>query len=64
MKIDEMTKAEAIELLHPDTTRTALAKYEYYGGFNGHEAEIKAIEKACLIACEAIQESIERDKKK
>ena len=49
-----MTNEEAIKILHPDTTLMALAEVEYFGGFNGEEAKIKAVEEACVIACEAL----------
>lgn len=57
-----MDYKEAIRLLHPDTTRDALAEIEYYGGFKGKEKCIKAIEEACLLACEAME--IVKDKLK
>lgn len=50
-----MTYQEAISILHPDTTLEALSEYEYYGGFNGKEARIKAVEEACVVACEAMK---------
>ena len=53
-----MTYEEAMKILHPDTTLTALAEVEYYGGFNGQEAKIKAVEEACLLACEALEKQI------
>ncbi len=53
-----MTYQEAIRILHPDTTLEALAEYEYYGGFNGKGAKIKAVEEACVVACEAMQRLI------
>lgn len=53
-----MTNEEAIKILHPNTTLTALAEVEYYGGFNGQEAKIKAVEEACLLACEALEKQI------
>ena len=53
-----MTYEEAMKILHPNTTLTALAEVEYYGGFNGQEAKIKAVEEACLLACEAIEKQI------
>lgn len=34
----------AIEILDPKTTAEALAEVEYYGGFSGQEAVIKAVE--------------------
>jgi len=51
-----MTYDEAIKLLHPDTTRQALAEIEYYNGFNGKQAKIEAINQACLLACETMEE--------
>ena len=53
-----MTPEEAIKILHPNTTLTALAEVEYYGGFNGQEAKIKAVEEACLLACESLEKQI------
>ena len=53
-----MTHEEAMKILHPNTTLTALAEVEYYGGFNGQEAKIKAVEEACLLACEALDKQI------
>lgn len=53
-----MTYEEAMKILHPNTTLTALAEVEYYGGFNGQEAKIKAVEEACLLACESLEKQI------
>lgn len=53
-----MTHEEAMKILHPNTTFTALAEVEYYGGFNGQEAKIKAVEEACLLACQALEKQI------
>lgn len=53
-----MTLQEAIRILHPDTTAEALAEIEYYAGFSGHDACIKAVEEACVIACEAMGKQI------
>ena len=53
-----MTNEEAMKILHPNTTLTALAEVEYYGGFNGQEAKIKAVEEACLLACKALEKQI------
>lgn len=50
-----MTYEEAIKILHPDTLRGALAEIEYYNGFSGVEVAAKAIEDACLLACEAME---------
>lgn len=56
-----MTKEQAIRLLHPDTTREALAEIEYYGGFRGRRAAIMAIDDACLIACDALKREIMKE---
>ena len=53
-----MTYEESMKILHPNTTLTALAEVEYYGGFNGQEAKIKAVEEACLLACKALEKQI------
>lgn len=53
-----MTYEEAKRILHPDTTLEALAEIEYYGGFNGGEAKVKACDEACLVACEALEKQI------
>ena len=52
----KMDYQEAIEILHPDTTRQKLAEIEYYGGFSGREKKIEAVSEACIVACEAILE--------
>lgn len=49
MKINEMTKEEAKRILHPDTTSEALREYKL-------DDREEAVEKACLIACEALEE--------
>lgn len=41
-----MTYEEAIKILHPDTTASVIAEYEYYGGFRGKEVGIQAVEDA------------------
>lgn len=55
-----MTAKEAIEILHPDTTAQTLLRIEYsgYGDFNGKRAAIKAVDDACLVACEALEKQI------
>lgn len=53
-----MTHEEAMKILHPNTTFMALSEIEYFGGFNGEEAKIKAVEEACVIACEALKKQI------
>ena len=49
---------EAIMLLNPKTTASALAEIEYYNGFRGREACIEAIEDACRLAIEALEKQI------
>lgn len=53
-----MTIKEAIMLLNPKTTASALAEIEYYNGFKGKEACIKAIEDACRLAIEALEKQV------
>lgn len=59
----KMTYEEARKILHPDTTLQALAEIEYYAGFGGQEAKIKAVEEACSIACEALDVIIKNNQK-
>ena len=59
-----MTYEEAIKILHPKTTFMALAEVEYYGGFNGQEAKIKAVEDACIVACEALEKQMPKKPKR
>ena len=49
-----MTYEEAKRILHPDTTREALAEIEFLGGFKGKEKTLKAVVEACIRACEAL----------
>lgn len=51
-----MDYKEAYEILHPDTTIQKLAEIEYYGGFAGRQKKIEAVNEACIVACEAMQE--------
>lgn len=51
-----MTKEEAIELLHPNTTKEAIRKIEENGG-----DAIEAVEEACVIACEALEKQIPKE---
>ena len=53
-----MTIEEAIKLLHPDTTGEGIMELQYYGGFEAKEKVIKAIEEACILACEALEKQI------
>lgn len=53
-----MTIKEAIMLLNPKTTASALAEIEYYNGFSGKEACIEAIEDACRLAIEALEKQV------
>ena len=53
-----MTYEEAKRILHPDTTREALAEIEFLGGFKGKEKLREAVDEACLMACEALDKQI------
>lgn len=57
-KENGMSVEEAIRILHPDTTLDASTEIGYYAGFKCEEAQIKAVEQACLIACEALEKQI------
>ena len=52
-----MTNEEAIMLLNPSTRILALAEIEYYNGFRGKEAYIKAKEDACILAVETLEKA-------
>ena len=56
-----MTVAEAKRIIHPDTTAEALAEIEYYSGFSGKNAEIAAVDEACLVACAALDKQIPKN---
>ena len=43
-----MTYKEAKRILHPDTTREALAEIEFLGGFKGKEKLREAVDEAAL----------------
>lgn len=58
-----MTIEQAIKILYPDTTLTALAEIEYYNGFNGRIAKVDACNEACVIVCEYIEKLQEENKK-
>ena len=53
-----MNIEQAIKILDPETTKEALAKIEYYAGFNGKEAKLKAVNEACIIACDVMKEKV------
>lgn len=50
-----MTREEAIRLLDLKTCCDAIQEIEYYGGFNGKEAVLKAINEACVVAVDAMR---------
>lgn len=52
----------AKKILHPNTTKETLDEIEYFAGFSGKDARIKAVEEACLLACEALDMCIEKEK--
>lgn len=47
-----MTAAEAKRIIHPDTTAEALEEFE------SENAEIAAVDEACLVACAALDKQI------
>lgn len=55
-----MTAQEAHKILHPDTSRDEIMKIEYYAGFRAEEAGLKAVQEACLVACEALEKQIQK----
>lgn len=52
-----MTYEEAIRLLHPDTSREAIAELKYYNGFN-KDKTIDTINEAIILVCEAAEKQI------
>ena len=52
-----MTNKGAIMLLNPSTRILARDEIEYYNGFRGKEAYIKAKEDACILAVEALEKA-------
>lgn len=57
----EMTIEQAIAILDPATTRTALYEYSYFAGFRGEEARIAACEEACRVAVRVMRERLAAD---
>ena len=55
-----MTREEAIRILDPETTTEALEEIEYYAGFRGKAAAIKAVDDACILAVAALREQEQR----
>lgn len=55
-----MTIEEAIRILDMKTSAKALAEIEYYNGFSGREAVLKAVDDACVLAVAALREQEER----
>lgn len=58
-----MKTEEAIRLLNPDTTAEAIAEIEYKHGFRGKQAAINKINKACEMACKALEKQIPKKPK-
>lgn len=56
-----MTREEAIRILDMKTSAKALAEIEYYNGFSGREAVLKAVDDACVLAVAALREQEERE---
>ena len=55
-----MTREEAIRILDPVTTGEALAEIEYYNGFTGKTAAVRAVSDACVLALATLLEQGER----
>lgn len=55
MTKSKMSIEQAIRILHPDTTVAALAEIGYYAGFRSKEAELEAVNEACIVACEVME---------
>lgn len=53
-----MKVEQAIKLLNPDTMAGEIAEIEYKYGFGGKEAAAHKINKACKIACKAMEKQI------
>jgi hypothetical protein len=52
-----MTLEQAINILHPETFEEAIKE------FNGYYAISKAVNDACLLACEVMRKEIEKQQK-
>ena len=50
-----MTKEEAIKILHPYTSKSALEGYD-------REHSIAVVEEACIVACAALEKLIKIEK--
>ena len=59
----KMSIEQAVALLNPETTAQALAEYEYYGGFRGREAGVKACEEACRVAVKIMREKLSAERR-
>lgn len=59
----KMSIEQAIALLNPETTAQALTEYEYYGGFQGREAGVKACEEACRVAVKIMREKLPAERR-
>ena len=57
-----MTREEAIRILDPETSAEALAEIEYYAGFHGAAAVIKAVTDACILAVAALRAQAQQEK--
>lgn len=63
IKSGDMTLEQAIAILEPKTSRAALYEYQYYGGFSGEEAKIKACEEACRIAAAVMRREVSQQRR-
>ena len=55
-----MTREEAIRILDMKTSAKVLVEIEYYNGFSGREAVLKAVDDACVLAVAALREQDQR----
>ena len=50
--MDKLSISDTIRILAPETTSDTIREIEYYGGFEGKERAIEAVNQACQIACD------------
>lgn len=59
----KMSVEQAAAILNPETSREALAAYEYYGGFRGKEAAAAACKAARWIAVKIMREKLSAERR-
>lgn len=60
---EKMSIEQAVAILNPETSREALAAYEYYGGFHGKEVAAAACEEARRIAVKIMREKLSAERR-